>query len=214
MYERLDHHRTAVAVIAGAIIIYVLLPDERAPVAGAASVEVTSVAQPVKTLAQSVKVQPKVKKKQSAKTPILKVEKRRERVVNEAIALLGTPYVWGGESFSEGGFDCSGLFIWAYRKIGFTDDRWTTFTRIHEGAKINAQKTTHGLTGVGLLKGDLIFYLYGDGSVGHVSMYIGVRKIEGKMQHAIIHSPRTGDVVKITPLNGIALRVAGIRRYI
>ena len=25
---------------------------------------------------------------------------------------MGTPYVWGGESFSEGGFDCSGLLVW------------------------------------------------------------------------------------------------------
>ena len=37
-----------------------------------------------------------------------------------AAAQLGWPYIWGGESRAEGGFDCSGLVDYAYDAAGFT----------------------------------------------------------------------------------------------
>lgn len=39
-------------------------------------------------------------------------------VVAIASAEIGQPYVWGGESHAEGGFDCSGLIWHAYRQAG------------------------------------------------------------------------------------------------
>ena len=37
-------------------------------------------------------------------------------VVGVALGELGTPYVWGGAA--PGGFDCSGLVMWAYAQVG------------------------------------------------------------------------------------------------
>ena len=37
-------------------------------------------------------------------------------VVGVAMSQLGTPYVWGGAA--PGGFDCSGLVMWAYAQVG------------------------------------------------------------------------------------------------
>ena len=39
-------------------------------------------------------------------------------VVAAALAQLGWPYVWGGESRAEGGFDCSGLIDYAFAAAG------------------------------------------------------------------------------------------------
>ena len=42
----------------------------------------------------------------------------RAAIVAAAAAQIGWPYVWGGESRAEGGFDCSGLVGYAYRAAG------------------------------------------------------------------------------------------------
>ena len=41
-----------------------------------------------------------------------------DAVVAAAVAQLGWPYVWGGESRAEGGFDCSGLVDYAFAAAG------------------------------------------------------------------------------------------------
>ena len=43
---------------------------------------------------------------------------RPRAVVAAALAQLGWPYVWGGESRAEGGFDCSGLIDYAFAAAG------------------------------------------------------------------------------------------------
>ena len=35
----------------------------------------------------------------------------REEIIRNSKKHLGEPYVWGGESMEEGGYDCSG-FVW------------------------------------------------------------------------------------------------------
>ncbi|WP_082096376.1 C40 family peptidase [Demequina gelatinilytica] len=42
-------------------------------------------------------------------------------LVEAARQYLGTPYVWGGESLSEGGLDCSGLVQLSFKDLGITD---------------------------------------------------------------------------------------------
>ncbi len=91
---------------------------------------------------------------------------------------LGTPYRYGGSS--PGGFDCSGLMLWSWAQVGVSLPRTS-----------GAQRAgTQRITREQLQPGDLVFYR---NPVGHVGMYIG----GGQM----VHSPHTGDVVKISPID-------------
>ncbi|MFB9250019.1 NlpC/P60 family protein [Sphaerisporangium melleum] len=87
------------------------------------------------------------------------------------------PYVWGAAGPSS--FDCSGLVLWAYQKVGislphYTGDQWTAGTHVSRED---------------MRPGDLVFF-YSD--LHHVGIYIG-----GGM---MVHAPRTGDVVRVVPL--------------
>lgn len=85
--------------------------------------------------------------------------------VQAARQQIGQPYVNGGESRSEGGFDCSGLTYYAWKQAGVTLPRsssaqysWTT--RIKKAD---------------LKPGDLVFYSSSGstGSISHVAIYAG-----------------------------------------
>lgn len=43
---------------------------------------------------------------------------KKDDLVMAALLFLGKPYVWGGESIQEGGYDCSGVFYAAMIKAG------------------------------------------------------------------------------------------------
>jgi cell wall-associated NlpC family hydrolase len=91
-----------------------------------------------------------------------------------ALTRLGAPYVWGAAG--PWAFDCSGLIVWAYGKIGislmhFTGDLW------NEGEHISRSQ---------LRPGDLVFFF---ADLGHVGMYIG----NGMM----IDAPTFGQPVQI-----------------
>ncbi len=109
----------------------------------------------------------------------------RQAKVNAVItfskSFLGTPYVFGGDSPSDGGFDCSGYTKYVFGNSGYT---------------LNRLSSDQALNGVYVARaniqpGDLIFYSFeGNGVINHVGIYLG----NGTM----INSPKTGDVVKIT----------------
>ncbi|HUK96144.1 MAG TPA: NlpC/P60 family protein [Gaiellaceae bacterium] len=98
-------------------------------------------------------------------------------VVAIAMSQLGTPYVWGGAA--PGGFDCSGLVMWAYAQVGVSLPH-STYALYAMGVPVSRDE---------LAPGDLVFF---DG-VGHVGIYIGGDEF--------IHAPHTGDVVKISSLD-------------
>jgi len=80
-----------------------------------------------------------------------------------------------------------------YRKFGVNITR-TTYTQIKEGKIVSRDQ---------LLPGDLVFF--GTWSnPHHVGMYVG--------NGYYIHAPRTGDVIKISPLSGRRDYLVG-RRY-
>lgn len=100
-------------------------------------------------------------------------------VVAYAQNFLGVPYLWGGTT--PNGFDCSGYMQYVYAHFGVSIGR-TTYNQIHNGVEVSRSE---------LQPGDLV--LFGTwNDPHHVGMYIGGNQY--------IHAPRTGDVIKISPL--------------
>jgi peptidoglycan DL-endopeptidase CwlO len=97
-------------------------------------------------------------------------------VVQYALSQLGTPYVWGGAA--PGGFDCSGLVMWAYAQVGVSLPH-SSYAMWNYGVPVSEDQ---------LAPGDIVFF---DG-LGHVGLYIG--------NGEFVEAPHTGDVVKISSL--------------
>jgi cell wall-associated NlpC family hydrolase len=94
-----------------------------------------------------------------------------------ALSRRGDPYVWGAAGPSS--FDCSGLVLWAYAKVGislphFTGDQWNM--GVHVGRNQ-------------LQPGDLVFF-YPD--IGHVGLYIG--------NNLMVDAPDFGEDVQVQPV--------------
>jgi cell wall-associated NlpC family hydrolase len=106
-----------------------------------------------------------------------------------AQTMLGVPYRYGGSTPS--GFDCSGLMLWSWAQVGVSLPRTS-------GAQ---RAATQRITRDQLQPGDLVFY---GSPVSHVGMYVG----GGQM----IHSPHTGDVVKISPIDRMGGKVMSFGR--
>jgi cell wall-associated NlpC family hydrolase len=115
-----------------------------------------------------------------------------------ALGQLGTPYHYGGSCTDpHSGIpakqcDCSSLVQQAYHHAGITLPR-TTSQQIHTGTPVASPRD--------LRPGDLIFL------PGHVGIYIG--------QNLVLHAPKTGDVVKVSKLQGYWLdQLQAIRRLV
>jgi peptidoglycan DL-endopeptidase CwlO len=103
---------------------------------------------------------------------------RGAQVVAIAMRYLGVPYKWGGASPSTG-FDCSGFTMYVFAQIGVSLPHYAA-AQYQLGRPVSKSA---------LAPGDLVFFR----GLGHMGMYIGGGNF--------IHSPRTGDVVKISSLS-------------
>jgi cell wall-associated NlpC family hydrolase len=113
--------------------------------------------------------------------------------VGVAMSFLGTPYVWGGAS--PGGFDCSGLVVYSYARLGVSLPH-SSYALWNVGVAVSSDQ---------LAAGDLVFF----SGLGHMGMYIGGGQF--------VHAPHTGDVVKISdmsPGSHYASRFVGARRVL
>jgi peptidoglycan DL-endopeptidase CwlO len=99
-------------------------------------------------------------------------------VVGIAMQYLGIPYVYGGSSPS--GFDCSGFVMYVYAQVGVSLPH-NAAAQYGYGTPVDRSQ---------LQPGDLVFF----NGLGHNGIYIG--------GGSFIHSPHTGDVVKISSISG------------
>jgi cell wall-associated NlpC family hydrolase len=102
--------------------------------------------------------------------------------VQWALAQIGTPYVWGGETPGVG-FDCSGLVQAAYEVAGIALPRV---------AQDQYDATPQLAPGTALAPGDLVFFGSGPTGIDHVGLYVGV--VNG--QTVMVDAPHTGADVR------------------
>ena len=113
-------------------------------------------------------------------------------VVGVALSYLGTPYVWAGAA--PGGFDCSGLVMYAYAQFGVSLPH-SSYAMWGYGVQVPTDQ---------LEPGDILFFEW----LGHVGIYIG--------NGEFVDAPHTGDVVKVESLWGSwgASSLVGARRIV
>ena len=99
-----------------------------------------------------------------------------------AEGLLGTPYRFGGSNDS--GFDCSGLAVYAYERVGIDIPR-TAVEQEHAAQPVPVRH---------LLPGDLLFFRIRSRRVDHVGIYVGGGRF--------VHAPRSGALVSYARLGG------------
>ena len=110
----------------------------------------------------------------------------RQRIVEAAESQIGWPYVWGGESEVEGGFDCSGLVDYAFAAAG----RALPGRPTAEVLWMMAQPIGRGM----LKPGDLVFLLDRHGYAFHVGLYAGHGRV--------VVAAHRGAPVAMQPLDG------------
>jgi cell wall-associated NlpC family hydrolase len=110
-------------------------------------------------------------------------EGRIKGMLQRALALLGTPYRWGGNS-PDKGFDCSGLVGYVFRNALGIELPRVSREMAKTGELIRDRDD--------LSEGDLVFFGR-KGRVDHVGIYLG----EGRF----VHAPRTGKDVTVSSLD-------------
>lgn len=101
----------------------------------------------------------------------------RETIISNCVKYLGKPYVWGGESMEEGGYDCSGYVYNVLRDAGFKVNRTTADGYRGIGKRIEQSQKK---------KGDLL-YFGKNGRATHIAIYAG----DGGMYESIGGSSNT-----------------------
>lgn len=114
--------------------------------------------------------------------------KIQETILNNCKKHLGTPYVWGGESLSEGGFDCSGFVTVVLNESAIKVGRCTAQGFYNKYKKNVCDKSVPGA---------LLFFGTGKSKITHVAIAAG----SGKMYESIGGSKNT----KSNPGKGVTL---------
>lgn len=89
---------------------------------------------------------------------------KAQELINSFKELLGKPYVWGGESMAEGGYDCSGALYDASNRAGYKVSRLTAQSYSSIGKKIPVGSQ---------LPGDCLFFGSSVNHITHCALYIG-----------------------------------------
>jgi hypothetical protein len=124
----------------------------------------------------------------SCQSPLAGAE--REKALDSAFAKVGYPYVWGGESDAEGGYDCSGLTYFVLQGVLGHPMQRTADDQARDGRYKTVPREQ-------LLPGDAIFWYKDPASssyVGHAGMYVG--------RGMFIHSTGSNAGVSVDYLSG------------
>lgn len=105
-------------------------------------------------------------------------------VLFRAIALVGTPYHFGGNT-PLGGFDCSGLVGYVFRDAAQIE--------LPRTARRMSELSTPELDRDELRSADLVFFR-DRRRITHVGVYVG--------EHRFVHAPSTGGTVRLDSLDG------------
>ncbi|WJY68072.1 DIP1281 family NlpC/P60 protein [Corynebacterium auris] len=124
-----------------------------------------------------------------------------ETVIARAMAMVGTPYVWGGgdangpttgvNGGSLKGFDCSGLVLYAFAGVGISLPHYTGY-QYQRGVQIDPSEAR---------RGDLLFW--GPNGSQHVAIYLG----DGTM----IEAPQPGQTVQVAPVRYSGMSEKAVR---
>lgn len=114
------------------------------------------------------------------------------QVVNYALQFVGGPYVYGGNSLTNG-TDCSGFTMLVMQNYGVSLPR-NAYTQSFSGTSVGLDN---------IMPGDLVFSGY-DGVVGHVAIYIG--------DNRIVHALNSNVGIVVTDL--YIMPVLDVRRVI
>ena len=112
-----------------------------------------------------------------------------DRAAGLARRYLGVPYTWGGASPGHG-FDCSGLVMYVYSKVGVNLPHHAA-SQYRYGRKVSRWA---------LKPGDLVFF----SGLGHVGLFIG--------RGRFIDAPQSGGVVRVALLASRSSSFVGARR--
>lgn len=122
-------------------------------------------------------VEPQRASRKAAPPTAPRATSKVEAIIQFALAQVGKPYVWGAAGPNS--FDCSGLVLSAFSKVGIHLPHFTG-AMIVLGKAIGRQA---------LQRGDIVFP-----QKGHVAIYLG----NGQM----VHAPQPGELVKVSKVYG------------
>jgi cell wall-associated NlpC family hydrolase len=109
-----------------------------------------------------------------------------DNIIEEAKKYLGVPYVWGGDSPSEG-FDCSGYVQWVTNEV-----TGIFLPRTAKEQHIYLNQNNKDLKKIN--KGDIVFFNTNGSHVSHVGIALN--------NDEFIHSPNRNSKIRIDQFNG------------
>ena len=124
-------------------------------------------------------------------------------IIEAAKKYLGKPYVWGGESDAEGGYDCSGYVDNVLYDAGVVK----TFKRYTAQSLYNASV---GTVVTAKKEGDLIFFGTSVKNITHVAIYAGNNKIYESKGGSVNTKSNPGKGVVLSKLT--RTDIVGIKR--
>ena len=118
-------------------------------------------------------------------------------LVSTARTFLGKPYVWGGESDSEGGYDCSGFLYAVLKKCGMNVPRTTAQGFSKLGKVVGS-----------IQSGDLLFLGKSKNNIAHVAITISSNQMIqsiGTAKHTKNNKGKGGTISSINRRSDLVL---------